>query len=61
MGFAWTLLPALVLLSPLACGCEVCPFTPVCFAVAGIAAAVLLVALGIVHELRLLASLSNLR
>ena len=56
-----SVLPLLVLLSPLACGCAACDWTPVCFVLAAVIAVCLFVLLGIIRELRLLASLANLR
>ena len=53
--------PALLLLAPLACACEVCDHAIMCFTLAGLVAAALALTLEAVHELRLLASLTNIK
>lgn len=61
MVFIRIVVPLLVLLAPFACGCGSCDYSFVCISVAAGAAGLLSVLLGVVHELRLLASLANLR
>ena len=61
MKYAWLPMAGLVFLALWACGCPGCGYTGVCVAVGGVLASVLSVALGIAWELRLLASLRNIR